>query len=93
MSQPTTAWGLLEAGLGIDPGAPALVAPGAPVDYRTFHATAAALASALREAGVARGDRVALAERNSPAFLTWTFACAGAGAVLVPLNWRLAARE
>ncbi|MEM6569636.1 MAG: long-chain-fatty-acid--CoA ligase, partial [Planctomycetota bacterium] len=88
-----TAWGLLEAGLRIDPGAPAIVTLGAPVDYRAFHATAAALASALREAGVARGDRVALAERNTPAFLTWTFACAGAGAVLVPLNWRLAARE
>ena len=32
-------------------------------------------------------------ERNTPAFLTWTFACAGAGAVLVPLNHRLAAPE
>ncbi len=93
VSQPTTVWGLLEAGTAIDPGAPALVTGGAPVDYKTFHATAAALATALCEYGIAPGDRIAFLDRNTPAFLTWTFACAGVGAVLVPVNLRLAAHE
>ena len=103
MSQPTTTWGLLEHAVALNPAAAAIVArrstlegaamEGNSADYAALHRSAAALATALREAGVSRGDRVALMERNTPAFLTWTFACAGAGAVLVPLNHRLAAPE
>ncbi len=93
MSQPNTTWGLLEHALERSSDAPAIVTGGPPVTYAALHHTAASLATALRDRGVARGDRVALMERNTPAFLTWTFACAGAGAVLVPLNHRLAAAE
>lgn len=45
------------------------------------------------ELGVQRGDRVAYLGLNSPEFITLLFACARVGAVLLPLNWRLAAPE
>src|SRR5437764_1388835 len=51
------------------------------------------MAGRLRGLGVAPGDRVALLATNSPEFLILLFACARIGAMLVPLNWRLAAPE
>ena len=51
------------------------------------------MAGALAELGVASGDRVAHLGYNSPLFLVLLFACARLGAILVPLNWRLAAPE
>jgi fatty-acyl-CoA synthase len=51
------------------------------------------LAAFLSQQGIGRGDRVAHLGYNSPAFLMLVFACARLGAVLVPLNWRLAAPE
>jgi acyl-CoA synthetase (AMP-forming)/AMP-acid ligase II len=47
----------------------------------------------LEERGAVRGERVALAAENGLQYLVWTFAAAWCGAVLVPLNWRLAAPE
>src|SRR5436305_2092307 len=52
-----------------------------------------AMAGRLRGLGVAPGDRVALLATNGPEFLILLFACARIGAMLVPLNWRLAAPE
>lgn len=43
--------------------------------------------------GVGRGDRVAHLGYNSPEMLMLLFACARLGAMLVPLNWRLAVPE
>lgn len=43
--------------------------------------------------GVGRGDRVAHVGYNSPEFLILLFACARLGAMLAPLNWRLAVPE
>jgi fatty-acyl-CoA synthase len=43
--------------------------------------------------GLRRGDRVALLGYNSPEYLILLFACARLGAMLVPLNWRLATPE
>ncbi len=55
---------------------------------------AAAAARWLRTAhGVGVGDRVAVLARNHPATLVLLLACARLGAVLVPINWRLAAPE
>ena len=51
---------------------------------------AAALAGGL---GIRPGDRVAYLGYNSPVVLELLFACARLGAVLVPLNWRLAPRR
>jgi fatty-acyl-CoA synthase len=43
--------------------------------------------------GVGPGDRVALLARNHPAFFPLLFGCLRIGAVLAPLNWRLAIPE
>ncbi len=51
------------------------------------------MAGALAELGVGNGDRVAHLGYNSPLFLVLLFACARLGAILVPLNWRLAVPE
>ncbi|HUC68395.1 MAG TPA: AMP-binding protein [Stellaceae bacterium] len=51
------------------------------------------LAGALAAQGIGRGDPIAHLGYNSPLFLVLLFACARLGAMLVPLNWRLAAPE
>ena len=43
--------------------------------------------------GVHRGDRVAVLALNAPDYLALLYACARLGAMLVPLNWRLAVPE
>ncbi len=43
--------------------------------------------------GVKSGARVAALARNSPLHVVLQFACARAGAIYVPLNWRLALAE
>ncbi|MHC2891905.1 fatty-acyl-CoA synthase [Bradyrhizobium barranii subsp. barranii] len=51
-------------------------------------------ATALKqELGVGRGDRVAILSLNRPDYLVLLYACARLGAMLVPLNWRLAVAE
>jgi fatty-acyl-CoA synthase len=66
-------------------------------DVQTTFAEVAArvdrLAHALRDHGVDRGDRVAYLGNNSAAMLEVLFATARLGAVIVPLNTRLAPRE
>ena len=59
---------------------------GAPISLATLGRQADALASALRQKGVARGDRVAVMLRNSPAALAVAFGLARAGAIWVPVN-------
>ena len=51
------------------------------------------LAHGLRGLGVRRGDRVAYLGPNHPAFLETLFAAGTLGAILVPLNTRLAVPE
>ncbi len=43
--------------------------------------------------GVKPGERIAYLGLNHPHMLVLVFACARLGAILVPLNWRLAAQE
>ena len=43
--------------------------------------------------GVSRGERIAYLGLNSPELLILLFACARLGAMLLPLNWRLAMPE
>jgi fatty-acyl-CoA synthase len=61
--------------------------------YAELLARVERLAAALRQRGIARGDRVAYLGENHPAFLETLFATATLGAVFVPLNARLAAPE
>src|SRR5215212_7722004 len=51
------------------------------------------LAQALLGSGVGAGTRVAYLDRSSPEVVELLFAASKLGAVLVPLNWRLAAPE
>mgnify|MGYP000931496688 FL=1 len=50
-------------------------------------------AAALAAAGIGRGAVVAWLGLNSPAMLAMRWACARRGALLMPLNWRLAPPE
>lgn len=49
--------------------------------------------SLANQIGVSHGDRVAYLGLNSPEIIILLFACARLGAVMVPLNWRLAEPE
>jgi len=51
------------------------------------------LGAGLLEAGLVRGDRVATLTGTSPEHVVAFFACAKAGLVLLPLNWRLTPAE
>jgi long-chain acyl-CoA synthetase len=51
------------------------------------------LAQALRAGGVTAGDRVAYLDRTAPEVIELLFAVSKLGAVIVPMNWRLAAPE
>ncbi|MBK1660708.1 class I adenylate-forming enzyme family protein [Paracraurococcus ruber] len=61
--------------------------------YGALARAADRVARQLAGLGIRRGDRVALLGPNDPAQLVLLFACARLGAILVPLNWRLAAPE
>ena len=75
------------------PGTVAIDFLGELLDYRTLEARSAGLAAALSERGVQKGDRVAVLAGNHPDYAALMFACARAGFVIVPLNWRLTAHE
>jgi acyl-CoA synthetase (AMP-forming)/AMP-acid ligase II len=61
--------------------------------YGEVGARVAALAAGLRKSGVAPGDRIALLHKNCHRVLESYFAAVHLGAVLVPLNVRLTARD
>lgn len=56
------------------------------VSFADFHAAVATLARALVEAGVRKGDRVAIAMRNLPEWPVIFFAASAVGGIVVPLN-------
>ncbi len=61
--------------------------------YAELDARSDRLANALRDDGLEKGERVGLLLPNSAEFMEAYFALAKAGAVVVPLNWRLVADE
>ncbi len=61
--------------------------------YCQLRARVNALAAALQQRGIQQGDRVALLLLNGHEFAEIVFACWDIGAVVVPLNYRLAAEE
>ncbi len=92
---------LLDRGLGswparrarIDPDATALSQAERTRSYRELAVRTDRLAGGLAASGVRRGDRVAYLGLNDLAAVELLFACGRAGAVFVPLNVRLVARE
>jgi long-chain acyl-CoA synthetase len=63
------------------------------LDYASLHTAAAAVAGDLRERGVEPGDRVGLVLPNVPAYPVLFYGALLAGAVVVPMNPLLKARE
>ena len=61
--------------------------------YAQLHDRVARLAGTLRSRGVRAGDRVAVLAPNSVDVFELQFACHRLGAIMLPLNWRLAPPE
>jgi len=76
------------------PDKPAILFEGREISYarlaRRIERCARVLVHGL---GVEPGDRIAYLGQNSPEQIALLFACARVGAILLPLNWRLAAPE
>ncbi len=66
---------------------------GQDIDYRGLWQQVDTSTGALLAAGVRRGDRLAWLGLNDPRMLVTLFALARIGAILLPLNYRLAAAE
>ena len=75
------------------PEAPCLTFGNETLGFATFDARASRVAHALAAQGVQAGDRVAIIARNGLAQFELFFGCAKAGAICLPINWRLAPRE
>src|SRR5476649_389854 len=85
---------LIERNAAFTPGKAAIIFDGEALSYRALHDRIEAAARVLKaEFGVNRGDRVAILSLNRPDYLVLLYACARLGAMLVPLNWRLALAE
>jgi fatty-acyl-CoA synthase len=85
---------LIERNAAFTPDKAATIFEGEVLSYRDFAARVERTACALKaECHVGRGDRVAILSLNRPGYLVLLYACARLGAMLVPLNWRLAAPE
>lgn len=77
-----------------DPARPALYSGSAHVaDYGAFDLAVRETSAGLGRAGVGEGDRVALFMNNDPQWLIALFGILYAGAVAVPMNAKLHARE
>src|SRR5690242_16032527 len=85
---------LIERNAAFTPEKTAIIFGGERQSYAGFHARIERTARALKaEFGISRGDRVAILSLNRPDYLVLLYACARLGAMLVPLNWRLAVAE
>jgi len=75
------------------PDAIALVVGERIISFAELDARSSQAAQAFRAAGVGTGDRVAFVEKNGVEFFEVTYGLAKLGAVVVPVNWRLAPPE
>ena len=85
---------LIERNAAFTPEKTAILFEGERLSYAAFSVRIEQTARALKaEYGIRRGDRVAILSLNRPDYLVLLYACARLGAMLVPLNWRLAVAE
>jgi fatty-acyl-CoA synthase len=85
---------LIDRNAAFTPDKPALRFGGGALTYAQLARRIQQSARALNyELGVGRGDRVALLAQNHPDYLVLLYACARLGAILVPINCRLAIPE
>ena len=66
---------------------------GASITWAQIHERIGTVAAALGERGIRAGDRVAIMMTNRPEFLETMFAANALGAIVVPVNFRLAPDE
>ncbi|MBR1164531.1 class I adenylate-forming enzyme family protein [Bradyrhizobium elkanii] len=85
---------LIERNAAYAPDKAAIRFEGHTLSYSGFNRRIGRVSYALKhQLGIKRGDRIAILSLNRPDYLTLLYACARLGAILVPLNWRLAAAE
>jgi fatty-acyl-CoA synthase len=77
----------------LQPEKRALISEGRPFTYREFNQRTNQLCHHLLGTGVRKGERVAVLLHNCHQYLEIFFALSKIGAILVPLNWRLAGPE
>ena len=76
-----------------NPDKPAIVFHEHTLSYNQFASRIDDRVAELVAAGIVHGDRVAWYGLNHPDVFVLLFSCARLGAILVPLNWRLASGE
>ena len=86
-------WMTLKKALDFYPKKIAVIDGGCSYTYRQIGERVAGLARFFESQGIKTEDRISILEVNSHAFLEAYYAAAGLGAILNPLNYRLAARE
>jgi acyl-CoA synthetase (AMP-forming)/AMP-acid ligase II len=75
------------------PDQPALSLGKSRLTFAELHDRVKSLATKLREAGFARGERLALLLPNCPEYIQLVYACSWLGIIVVPINTRLSAVE
>jgi acyl-CoA synthetase (AMP-forming)/AMP-acid ligase II len=88
-----TLYDLFQRNASLHGDRPALEDNRGQMSYRELADRTAVLARALSRHGLTKGDRVAILANNSEAYFLVMGAAACLGAILVPLNWRLAVEE
>jgi acyl-CoA synthetase (AMP-forming)/AMP-acid ligase II len=86
-------WMTLQKALDLYPQKLAVVDGDRSYTYRQIGQRVAGLARYLQKQGIQPEDRISVLEINSHAYLEIYYAAAGIGAIVNPLNYRLAARE
>ncbi|QAU45859.1 class I adenylate-forming enzyme family protein [Bradyrhizobium guangzhouense] len=85
---------LIDRNAAFAPDKTAIAFEGQRLSYAAFAHRIERIATVLKQQfSVGRGDRVAILSQNRPDYLVLLYACARLGAMLVPLNWRLAVAE
>lgn len=77
----------------IDPDREGLVCENLRLTFQEMNERANRLAHAMILLGIKRGDRVGILALNEPEYYDMYFGLAKIGAILVPINWRLAGPE
>lgn len=88
-----TLWSVLGMHATQEPGRIATKFEGRETSYQQLRDWASLLAADLVRAGLGPDDRIGYLGKNSDAYFALLFAVSRIGAVLVPLNWRLATEE
>lgn len=88
-----TLWTTLEDSAARAPDRIAFAIDDRRTSFAAFQAKAERVAAALHDAGIGAGARIAWIGRNSDLYFELLYGALRLGAVVVPVNWRLAAPE